>query len=145
MQWNRVFSFEFVGKSVEIETTTWSDFSNEVKAIGKQILVSEEINKSKRAGLWESQSRSESESWYFKPYLFKDPSRKINHLSKVIWDLLVPLELVNKFLWWTLKSAKTNTLVDGLIERTSSMLDEIASKTILKDRGWLIEKKEVRH
>ena len=30
------------------------------------------------------------------------------------------------------KSPKTNTLVDGLIERTSSMLDEIESKTVLK-------------
>ena len=32
-----------------------------------------------------------------------------------------------------LKSPKTNTLADGLIERTSSMLDEIESKTVHKD------------
>ena len=32
-----------------------------------------------------------------------------------------------------LKSPKTKTLADGLIERTSSMLDEIESKTF--DRG----------
>ena len=38
------------------ETTTWSEFSNRGKAIVEQILVLEEINKSKRAGLWESQS-----------------------------------------------------------------------------------------
>ena len=30
------------------------------------------------------------------------------------------------------KSLKTNTLADGLIERTSSMLDEIESKTVHK-------------
>ena len=33
-----------------------------------------------------------------------------------------------------LKSPKTNTLADGLIERTSSMLDEIESKTMHKDK-----------
>ena len=33
----------------------------------------------------------------------------------------------------TLKSPKTNILVDELIERTSSMLDEIESKTVHKD------------
>ena len=41
---------------METETTTWSEFPNEKKAIVEQILASEEINKSKRAGLWESQS-----------------------------------------------------------------------------------------
>ena len=34
---------------------------------------------------------------------------------------------------WTLKSPKTNTLADGLTERNSSMLDEVASKTVHKD------------
>ena len=33
----------------------------------------------------------------------------------------------------TLKSPKTKILVDELIERTSSMLDEIESKTVHKD------------
>ena len=47
---------EFDGESMETETTTWSEFPNEGKAIVEQILASEEINKSKRAGLWESQS-----------------------------------------------------------------------------------------
>ena len=32
-----------------------------------------------------------------------------------------------------LKSPKTKTLADGLIEITSSMLDEIESKTVHKD------------
>ena len=43
----------------------------------------------------------------------RDLGRKVNDLSKVRM----------------LKSPKTNTLEDGLIERTSSMLDEIESKT----------------
>ena len=47
---------ECIGKSMETETTTWSKFPNGGKAIVEQILVSEEINKSVRAGLWESQS-----------------------------------------------------------------------------------------
>ena len=34
-----------------------------------------------------------------------------------------------------LKSPKTNTLADVLIETTSSMLDEIESKTVHKDKG----------
>ena len=50
-------SFEFDGKSMETETTTWSEFSNGGKAIVKQILASEERNKSKRAVLWDSESR----------------------------------------------------------------------------------------
>ena len=40
---------------METETAT-SEFSNEGKAVVEQILASEEINKSKRAGMLESQS-----------------------------------------------------------------------------------------
>ena len=47
---------EFDGKSIETETTTWSEFLNVGKAIVEQILALEEMNKSKRAGLWDSQS-----------------------------------------------------------------------------------------
>ena len=43
---------------METQTTTWSEFPNGGKAIVEQILVSEEIDKSKGAGLWESQSVS---------------------------------------------------------------------------------------
>ena len=56
MRWNRASHCEFDGKSMENETITWSEFPNGGKAIVVQILVSEEINKSKRAGLWKSQS-----------------------------------------------------------------------------------------
>ena len=54
MQWNRASHCKLVGKSMETETT-WSEFSNGEKAIIEQILASEKRNKSKRAGLWESQ------------------------------------------------------------------------------------------
>ena len=40
------------------ETTTWSELSDGGKAIVEQILVLEERKKSKKAGLWESQSGS---------------------------------------------------------------------------------------
>ena len=48
--------FKFDRKSTETETTTWSEFPNGGKAILEQILVSKERNKSKRRGMWESQS-----------------------------------------------------------------------------------------
>ena len=56
MWWNSASCCEFDGKSMETETITWSEFPNGGKAIVEQILASEERNKSKRAGLWESQS-----------------------------------------------------------------------------------------
>ena len=43
--------FEFEGKSMENETTTWSEFFNGGKATTEQILGSDERNRSKRAGL----------------------------------------------------------------------------------------------
>ena len=54
MWWNGASYFEFIGKSMETETVKWSEFPNGRKAIVEQILASEERNKSKRAGLWES-------------------------------------------------------------------------------------------
>ena len=54
MQWNGVSRCELVGKSMETETTT-SEFPNGGKAIVEQIVASEEMNKSERAGLGESQ------------------------------------------------------------------------------------------
>ena len=56
MQWNGASCSEFDGKSMETETTKWSEFSNGGKAIVEQILAWGERNKSKRAGLLESQS-----------------------------------------------------------------------------------------
>ena len=56
MQWNGASHWEYDGKSMETETTIWPEFPNGGKAIVEQTLASEERNKSKRAGLWESQS-----------------------------------------------------------------------------------------
>ena len=56
MQWNGASCCKFNGKSMETETTTWSEFPNEEKVIVEQMLASEERSKSKRAGLWEWQS-----------------------------------------------------------------------------------------
>ena len=47
--------FDFDGKSMETDTTTWSEFPYGWKAIVEQIIASEKRNKSKRKGLWESQ------------------------------------------------------------------------------------------
>ena len=56
MGWNRVSCFGFIGKSMETETTKWLEFPNRKKTIVEQLLLSEERNQSKRAGMWESQS-----------------------------------------------------------------------------------------
>ena len=56
MWWNKASSFEFDGNSMGTETTTLSEFPIEGKAIAEQIPVSEERNKSKTTGLWQSQS-----------------------------------------------------------------------------------------
>ena len=47
---------DFTGKSMETETIAWSEFPNRGKATVEQILASEYKNKSKRPGLWTSQS-----------------------------------------------------------------------------------------
>ena len=129
MQQNRACCFEFVGKSMGTETTTWSEFPNGGKAIVEQILASEEIKKSKRAGLWQSKSGI----WVGKLTIWVR-SFQTEKLEQSSPGLSVPPEYVSQSLWWTLNSPKTNTLADGLIKRTSSMLDEIASKTVHKGK-----------
>ena len=44
MRWNGASCCELVGKSMETETTTWSEFANGEKAIVEQILASEDRN-----------------------------------------------------------------------------------------------------
>ena len=51
MRWNGASRREFYGKSMETETTTWSEFPNGGQAMTEQILASDERNKSKGAGL----------------------------------------------------------------------------------------------
>ena len=95
-----------------METETTAEFPNGGKAIVEQILVSEVRNKSKRA-VW-------------------DPSRKVNHVSKVICNRTIIAEFPRLISSTRIGKPKTKTLADGLIERTSSMLDEIESKTMHK-------------
>ena len=68
-------------------------------------------------------------------------SRKVNHLSKVVRDRKI-VHQVYQFhqkrlasRYDGIKCPKTNTLAYGLIKRTSSILDELESKTIQKDEA----------
>ena len=83
MQWNGESCCEYDGKSMETETT-WSKFPNGGKAIAEQILASEETNKSKTEGLWESQSG-------------RRKSRKVYHLSKVFSEKLQRVHQIYQF------------------------------------------------
>ena len=56
MRWNGASHCEFDEKSIETRTTAWSEFPNGGEAIVEQVSAPQERNKSKRAGLWESQS-----------------------------------------------------------------------------------------
>ena len=56
MKWIGASRFEFHGKSIETEKTTWSEFTNGGKVSAEQTLTLAERNESKRVGLWESQS-----------------------------------------------------------------------------------------
>ena len=70
----------------------------------------------------------------------RNPNRKVSHLSRVIWHrktltgLSFLPQQVKQSLWWALKSPKTITSAYGLIERTSSIVDVIAIKTVHKDK-----------
>ena len=70
MWWNGASCCEFDGKLMVTETT-WSEFPNGGKAIVEEMLASEEEKTPKgkimRITVW-------------------DPSRKVNHVSKIIWD-----------------------------------------------------------
>ena len=70
-----------------------------------------------------------------------DVSRKVNHLSKVVWDRKIITEFTSSIsstrigkpvLMMDLKVSKKTA--DGLFERTSFMLDKIESKTVHKDK-----------
>ena len=65
MWWNKASRCEFDGKSMETETKTWSKIPNGGTAIVEQIWASEERNKSKRAGLWESHNHTSGKSKSF--------------------------------------------------------------------------------
>ena len=72
---------------METEKTTWSEFANGGKAIVEEILASEKRNKSKRPGLWESQSGIQvgNQTIWVRPF-------EIKKLKQNLPDLLVPAE-----------------------------------------------------
>ena len=118
---------EFDGKSIETETTTWSEFPNGGKTIVGQITASKEINKCKRAGLWQPQ-------W--------DPSRKVNHLSKVIWDRKYITEFTRSIsftrigkpvLMMDVKVSKHKNISRWVDRENLIKLDKVESKTVCKD------------
>ena len=117
MQWNAPFYCEFDGKSMETDKKTWSEFPNGGKAFAEKILASEQRNKSKRAGLWESQSGIHIGMLTIWARSFEISSTRIGE----------------PVLMMMLKSQKTKTLAVGLINRTSSMLDDIEPKTVHED------------
>ena len=81
-----------------------------------------------------------------------DPSKKVNHLNKFVWDRKIITEFTRSIssnrigkpvLMIDVKVSKDKHKADGLIERTSSMLHEIESKTVHKDvkSHWWRKKK----
>ena len=87
-------------KTMETETKTWSKFPNRGQTIVEEILASEDSNKSKRAGLWESQSGNRVGKIWLRSF-------EIQKLLKSSPGLPVPPESVSQSLWWTLKSPET--------------------------------------
>ena len=78
MRWSGASHSGFIGKSMETETRIWSEFHNGGKTIVEKILGAEERNKSRRTRL---------------RITVRDPSRKVNYLSKVNWDRKIRTEL----------------------------------------------------
>ena len=107
MQWNGASRCEFDGKSVETETTTWSEFPNGGKAIVEQIPALEEMNKPRRAELWESQSGIQTGKFTIWGRSFE--LEKIQQNSPG-WSFAP--EWVSHYLW-TLKFPKRKTLEMG--------------------------------
>ena len=82
MRWNRASHCEIDKKSMETETTTWSEFPNGGKAIAEQTPASKkkkkkvQNSKTGRITVW-------------------DPSREVNHLSMVMWDRKIITEFTS--------------------------------------------------
>ena len=63
------------------------------------------------------------------------PSIKIStHGKSFLTGLISSTRIGQPVLMMDVKVSKSKTLADGLIKRTSSMLDETESKTMLKDK-----------
>ena len=94
---------------METETTTWSEFPDGGKTVVEQILASEERNP--------KEQDYEITVW--------DPSRKVNYLSKVIWDG----KIITQF---------TRSISSTKISKPVPMMDFKVSKDKNISR-WLIE------
>ena len=142
MQWNGASCCEFDGRSMETETTTWSEFHSGGKAIVEQILVSLERNKSKRAGLWEWQSGIHVEKLTIWVRSFQINLK--NYKSSPGRSVLP--EEVSQSLWWTLKSLKTKN-ISRWVDQENLIYDRWnrIKNCAQRQRRWLIEEKEVRH
>ena len=129
MWWNGASHCEFDGKSMEIETRTWSEFPNGGKAIVEQILASEEINKSK--------------------------SRKVNHLSKIVWDRKIITEFTRSVS--STRIGKSVLMMDVKVSKDKSISRWVDCENFIyvrwnwiknrvkRQRKWLIEEKETKH
>ena len=139
MRWNRGSCCDYDGKSMEYETTTWSEFPRG-KAIVEQMLASEERKKPKRAGLWES---------------VLDVSRTVNHLSKIVWERKILTEFTRSIsstiigkpvLKMDVKVSKDQNISrwvdwENLIYVRQNRIKNHAQRR----RRWSIEGKEVIH
>ena len=117
--------FDFDGKSMETETTTWSKFTNVREVIVEQILASEERNKPKKVGRWESHLG-------------------VRVAKLTIWVRSFEIKIITEFtrsisssIGWSVYMTDVNIFKDKDIrwwvnERTSPML-ELKSKTVHKD------------
>ena len=108
---------------IESEATIWSEFPSGRKTTVEHILVSVEINRSKGGGLWQSQLGIQVGKLTMWIRLFE--LEELKQLTRSIISTRICYLLL-------LKSPKTNTLADGLIEIASSVWDQIASKTVGK-------------
>ena len=82
MQWNRASRFEFDRKSMETETTRFSEFINGEKAIVKKAIESSEFI-SHRARLFDSRKNSHSTKLEQRPWILVKLSFRVLCNSKL--------------------------------------------------------------
>ena len=125
MQWNGASRFEYDGKSMEAETTTWSEFPK-----GGKVTV--KIHKKKDIT---------QKSWTVRITVW-GPSRKAKHLSKVIWDIITGFtrsisstKIGNPFLMIDVKVSKDKHTCRWVDRENLIMLDKWESKTMQKTKN----------
>ena len=124
MKWG--IHYDFDGKSMETERTAWSEFPNERKPIVEQILASEERKKSKKSGIWESES-----------------GIRVGKLT--IWVRSFEIEKLQQEFTRSISSTKIGKPVLMMDENLIYVrCNRIKSRT-QRRRRWSIEEKEVLH